>query len=71
MTWNYRIVRKDTTDGEYYGVHEVYYDSDGNTEKATVDPIGPAGDTLKELRQDLAYMLAALRLPVLNYEDIP
>ena len=41
------------------------------TEKATVDPIGPAGDTLKELRQDLAYMLAALRLPVLNYEDIP
>ena len=71
MTWNYRVIRKDTTDGEYYGIFEVYYDSSGNPEMVTVDPIGPAGDTPKELRQDLAYMLAALRLPVLNYEDIP
>ncbi len=74
MTWSYRVVRKIETGydnlGEYYGIHEVYYDDDGKPEMVTVDPIGPAGDTLKELKCDLAYMLDALKKPVLDYEDI-
>ena len=27
--WNYRIVRHKIAGGEYYRVHEVYYDVDG------------------------------------------
>lgn len=75
MTWNYRVVKKSNTGydnlDEYYGIHEVYYDDDGKPEMVTVDPVGAAGDTLEELKHDLAYMIAALDMPVLNYEDIP
>jgi hypothetical protein len=27
--WNHRIVRHNIAGGEYYRVHEVYYDTDG------------------------------------------
>jgi len=69
-TWCYRIVRKKIVDGEYYGVYEAYYE-DGNLTMVTLESIAPYGDTLEELTMDLAYMLEALKKPVLNYEDIP
>jgi len=75
VTWNYRVVKKTNTGydnlEEYYGIHEVYYSEEGVPEMVTVEPVGPAGDTLEELKQDLAYMLEALKKPVLDYEDIP
>ena len=75
MTWNYRVVRKTNTGydmlDEYYGIHEVYYDDDGNPEMVTVDPVGIVGDSLLELRQEYVYYLRALLRPVLDYEDIP
>ncbi len=50
MTWNYRIVRRFYHEFLGYGLHEVYYDNDGNPSSMTVDPIisvdeeeGPAG----------------------------
>lgn len=70
MTWNYRVVRKQTADGEYYGIHEVYYDSDGNPEMVTVEPVAPCGDTLQELVDDMRYYIIAVSRPVLDYEDI-
>ena len=74
MTWNYRVIRKTETGydnlGEFFGIHEVYYDDDGNPEMVTVEPIGPAGDTFEELLSDVECMVAALKKPVLNYDDI-
>ena len=67
MTWNYRVVRKG---GEYYGIHEVYYDDGGNPEMVTVEPVGAAGDTFDELVDDFTYMLRAFGKPILDYEDI-
>lgn len=61
--WNYRIVRN----GDYLGICEVYY-TDGKPDgycEAT-----PGGDTIEELRQDLEYMCEALRLPVLDIDEI-
>ena len=70
-TWSYRVVKKTSGCEEFYGVHEVYYTEDGKPEMVTVEAVGPVGDTVKELRQELAYMLRALRMPILDYEDIP
>ena len=74
MTWNYRVVRKTETGydnlGEYYGIHEVYYDDDGNPEMVTVEPVAIVGDTLLELQWEYAHYLRALLKPVLDYDDI-
>ncbi len=75
MTWNYRVVRKTETGydklGEYYGIHEVYYDDDGKPEMVTVEPVGIVGDDLLELQEEFVHYLRALLKPVLNYEEIP
>jgi len=66
MTWNYRIVVKD---GQY-NIHEVYYDDKDNPEFFTVDPVGPSGESLEELRGDLEHFLEVLSLPVLDYSEL-
>jgi len=65
--WDYRVIRK----GEEYAIHEVYYDDQGAVETCTVEPVGVAGDTLAELREDLAHYIRALDRPVLVYEEMP
>lgn len=37
MSWNYRIVRY--KDGSGYGLHEVFYDSEGMATNMTAEPI--------------------------------
>ena len=71
MTWNYRVVKK-TYEGEtLFGIHEVYYDSDGKPDMVTVEPVGIVGDDLTELQREFVYYLRALLRPVLDYEGIP
>ena len=36
MTWNYRIVKY--RDGSGFGLHEVYYDGQGEPENMTAEP---------------------------------
>ena len=38
MTWNYRIVQY--ADNSGFGLHEVYYDQDGQPEAMTETPVG-------------------------------
>jgi hypothetical protein len=45
MTWNYRIVRR--RDGTY-GLHEVYYDDNGEPDYMTVDEVRPSAKCRKE-----------------------
>ncbi len=66
MTWNYRVVVKD---GQY-NIHEVYYNDKGEPEFFTEDPVGPSGESFKELKNDLEYFLEALSLPVLKYNEL-
>ena len=74
MSWNYRVVRKRVYMGKTmnsevrFAIHETYYDSDKPV-SITTDPMEPYGETLEELKNDLAYMVAALEKPVLNWED--
>ena len=70
MTWNFRAVKKAYMGETVYGVHEVYYDKDGNPEAVTVDPVGITGDSFDELRKEAVHYIRALCLPVLDYEEI-
>lgn len=68
MSWDYRILRTDHPSGEItFGIHEVYYDSEGKPNACSVDPMDPHGETVEELREDINAMLKAFDKPVLDY----
>ena len=53
MKWDYRVI-------EHYGmftIHEVYYNDKGDITSISQDPMGPSGDTLEELKDDMEYFL--------------
>ena len=57
--------------GESYEIHEVYYDEDGKPRAYTMNSVKPFGEDIRELRQDLMWMLASLEKPVLTPDDFP
>lgn len=70
MSWNYRVLfRQDTNGEQYFAVHEVYYDADGKPTSWTCDAARPIGDNLLELAVDAARMAAACGCPVLVVAD--
>lgn len=74
VTWNYRVLRRRTKDifgreVESYGVHEVYYDDDGEPSSCTMNSVGPSGDTFEDLAADLRLLVAALNKPILEYDS--
>lgn len=72
MSWNYRVMRHVEPDGsEWFGIHEVYYDLDGNPVSWTERTIEPFGETPDDLTADLDRMSAAIHRPVLDYEPRP
>ena len=70
MSWNYRVIRHIHThndiDEEYYQIHEVFYDDDGNPETMTVEGIIPFGDTEEDLKEVMEMMANALTKNVLD-----
>jgi hypothetical protein len=68
MSWNYRVVQH--PNGEFY-IHEAFYNKRGDKKphSITENGIKPFGGTLSELKGDLAYMVEALKKPVLKYKD--
>jgi len=66
--WNYRVVKTTSELGPEYAIHEVYYANDV-PDSWTEDLIAPYGETLAELRRDLAHMAQALDKPVLEVVD--
>jgi hypothetical protein len=75
-TWEYRVLKRTWTDEDRenetrHAVHEVYCD-EGETEPnaCTKEPVAPGGETLDELRADMARMTAAFDKPVLDYDAI-
>jgi len=70
LTWNYRVIRRKTSAGDVFAIHEVYYDAGGRIEAITADPTHPEGETLAELKDDALAYLAAFAKPVLDYDDV-
>ena len=61
MSWNYRVIKhlatdpENTSDEEYFGMYEVYYNEDGSIMGRTEDAI-VIGDTFEELEEVLEMM---------------
>lgn len=68
-TWNNRVIRKVYEHETQLGIHEVFYNDEGNPYLVTVNAVGVVGDTLEELEQTLKWMMEALGEPILEYSD--
>ncbi len=69
--WNYRVVKSKLDNCEdWYGMHEVYYDDEGNINAISEDAISIEGESLKDLGKILEWMSSAMHKPVLNEDEI-
>ena len=70
MSWNYRIVK---TEGQGWGLYEVYYDKDGNPKSVTLNPIDFFNEDVKDLASSFELAGRAFEKPVLQmkiFDDI-
>ena len=71
MGWNHRVIRKSRRVGKdvhvSYGIHEVYYDSEGKPHSVTEEPVDPYGDTPVQLLHSWMMMADAFTKPILDY----
>lgn len=71
MSWNHRVVKRTYPNGDVsFGIHEVFYDDNGNVTGCTEDPIGIVEDTKQDLYTTLNLLFDAFSKDVLIYEDI-
>jgi hypothetical protein len=71
MSWNYRVVKGTTEDGgEYFGIHEIYYNDDGGIRSMSEGPEPVAGETLEAVKSVLQKMTDCLSKDVLVEGDI-
>ena len=66
ISWDYRIIE----DEGAFIIHEIHYNDRGDIISISEDPMGPSGETLEELKDDMQYFLQALGMPVLKKEEI-
>lgn len=67
MSWNHRVMRTTEPEGaHHFAIHEVYYSENGSIKAWTERAVGPCGDTLKELQQDVSRFTLAFTRPILD-----
>ena len=69
MSWNHRLMKMKDGEDDFYQIHEVFYDIEGNVESYTKNGVTVGGNNIEEVKWVLLEMLAALDKPVLNYEE--
>jgi hypothetical protein len=62
ISWDYRIIENNGM----FAVYEVHYNEREEIVSVSEDPMGPSGETLKDLKEDMQYFLDALESPVLK-----
>jgi len=70
VTWNHRVIRTILDGQVFYGIHEVYYDTDGKVTNWTANPVAPVSETRLGLRQEIERFLAAADLPVIEMRGL-
>ena len=71
MTWDYRVVKckHNILDDEWcYGIHETYYNKNGEVVGFTETPVDVAEYSLDDLRETLDLISECLDQPVLEYD---
>lgn len=74
MSWDYRVVRKRSEDGdETYGIHECFFDEEDRVWACAVGPEEALAESPEELRDILVMMLWATTTlnPVVDFDLIP
>lgn len=71
MSWNYRVIRTNDGEEDYFAIHECFYDKHGNPDATTVEAITVGGGSIEELRETLQLMLNCLDKPSLTVIDEP
>ena len=69
MSWNHRLMKMKDGEDDFYQIHEVFYDKEGNVESYTKNGVTVGGNDIGEVKWVLHEMLAALEKPVLDYEE--
>ena len=69
MSWNHRVMKMKDGEDDFYQIHEVFYDKEGNVESYTKNGVTVGGKDIGEVKWVLREMLAALEKPVLDYEE--
>ena len=69
MSWNHRLMKMKDGEDDFYQIHEVFYDKEGNVESYTKNGVTVGGKDIGEVKWVLREMLAALDKPVLDYEE--
>ena len=70
-TWNYRVVKKNVNGEIIFGIHEGFYDDDGNLEGITEDPVTIyAEESVEKLKKELEYIITALEAEPVIYEEV-
>ncbi len=72
--WNYRVLKKhhEKTGTTIFQIHEVYYDDKNQIKTWTQSSVGPSGETISELNEDVKHFREAIQKPILQesyYED--
>lgn len=67
MAWDYRVMT--LNGGESYEIYEVYYNDKGKPSLYTANSSSPFGENIRELYQDVMWMIEALDMPVLTLQD--
>ena len=72
MSWSYRVVKQVTKIplGDIdisYGIHEVYYDENGDIVNISENPSYVISDDVNGLERNLQNMLEACKKPVIDY----
>jgi len=66
MSWDYRVIEHNGM----FAIHEVHYNDAEDITSISDGPMGPSGETLEELKDDMQYFLRALDMPVLKKDEI-
>jgi len=69
MSWNHRVMKMKDGEDDFYQIHEVFYDKEGNVESYTKNGVTVGGNNIEEVKWVLREMLAALDKPVLDYKE--
>ena len=68
MSWNYRVMRKEISNGQFeYGIYEVYYDENGEIKNYTENSLTPVCETKSDLEYEIKMMTKAFEKNTLEY----
>ena len=74
MTWNYRIVKRKDSTGEYFfAVHEAYYNKNNKISSITEEPIKIIGNDVEEIFSEIDMIkkdLERSKNDIIDYDNI-